>query len=82
MPGKDGTVQMNTNSNIHTLKVDFWSLRKMLNTDSSVKFVLDFQTFLNPNWANHRSSLGKVNLYHPEYVWSNSTDTTKHILLN
>lgn len=42
---------------------------------------LGFWTFLNPNWANHRSSLGKVNLYHPENVWSNSTDTTKHILV-
>lgn len=43
--GKDGTSQMNTNSNIHGLKVDFWSLTKMLNTDSSVEFILDFKYF-------------------------------------
>ena len=33
--GKEGTSQMDTNSNICVLKVDFWSLRKMLNTSSS-----------------------------------------------
>lgn len=42
---------------------------------------LGFSAFLNPNWVDRSGSIGKVNVCHPENVWSNSTDTTKHILV-